>query len=88
MERILNPTKIYDIDLIDNKYIITNSNTNVDELIDISFELYPNKSYKFNLNKNINNLIKLDSYYSNLYIKCPCLKIILFYNFIIYMYII
>jgi len=61
MERILNPIKTYDIDLLDNKYLITNSNTNVDEYIDISFELYPNKNYTFNFNKNINNLIKLDS---------------------------
>ena len=69
MERILNPTKIYDIDLIDNKYIITNSNTNVNELIDICFELYPNESYKFNLNKNINNLIKLGSNSNDLFIN-------------------
>ena len=69
MERILNPTKIYDIDLIDNKYIITNSNTNVDEYIDICFELYPNVSYTFNFNKNINNLIKLGSHSSDLSIN-------------------
>lgn len=61
MERILNPKKTYDIDLVDNKYLITNSNTNVDVLIDVSFELYPNKKYTFNFNKNINNLIKLGS---------------------------
>ena len=48
MERILNPEKIYNIDLVNNKYIITNSNTNVGELIDICFELYPNKNYLFN----------------------------------------
>ena len=69
MERILNPKKIYDIDLIDNKYIITNSNTNVDEYIDICFELYPNVSYTFNFNKNINNLIKLGSHSNDLLIN-------------------
>ena len=69
MERILNPTKTYDIDLVDNKYLITNSNTNVDEYIDICFELYPNKNYTFNFNKNINNLIKLGSNSNDLLIN-------------------